>query len=74
MMEDILRDLAVSDPRWRVAILRYFNPVGAHANGTIGEDPHGISNNLLLFITHVAALEHLAVYYSNPAKVKSELN
>jgi len=54
MVEDMLRDLAISDPRWRVAILRYFNPVGAHASGTIGEDPHGIPNNLLPFITQVA--------------------
>ena len=52
MVEDILRDLALSDPRWRVAVLRYFNPVGAHESGTIGEDPNGIPNNLLPFIFH----------------------
>jgi UDP-glucose 4-epimerase len=52
--EDILRDLRVSDPRWQVAILRYFNPVGAHISGTIGEHPNGIPNNLMPFITQVA--------------------
>jgi UDP-glucose 4-epimerase len=54
MCEDILRDLQVSDPRWQVAILRYFNPVGAHISGTIGEHPSGIPNNLMPFITQVA--------------------
>lgn len=64
MVEDILRDLALSDPRWRVAILRYFNPVGAHESGTIGEDPNGIPNNLLPFITQVAVgkLPQLSVF------------
>ena len=52
--EDILRDLQVSDPRWQVAILRYFNPVGAHISGTIGENPSGTPNNLMPFITQVA--------------------
>ncbi|UPQ81324.1 UDP-glucose 4-epimerase GalE [Pseudomonas knackmussii] len=54
MVEDILRDLAVADARWRVAILRYFNPVGAHESGSIGEDPNGLPNNLLPFISQVA--------------------
>jgi UDP-glucose 4-epimerase len=54
MCEDILRDLQVSDPRWQVAILRYFNPVGAHISGAIGEHPNGIPNNLMPFITQVA--------------------
>jgi len=54
MCEDILRDLQVSDPRWHVAILRYFNPVGAHISGTIGENPSGTPNNLMPFITQVA--------------------
>jgi UDP-glucose 4-epimerase len=54
MVEDMLRDLAVSDPRWRIAILRYFNPVGAHDSGLIGEDPNGIPNNLLPYIAQVA--------------------
>ena len=54
MVEDILRDLEQSDPDWRIAILRYFNPVGAHESGMIGEDPHGIPNNLMPFIAQVA--------------------
>lgn len=54
MCEDILRDLQVSDPRWQVAILRYFNPVGAHISGAMGEHPSGIPNNLMPFITQVA--------------------
>lgn len=64
IVEDILRDLAVSDPRWRIAILRYFNPVGAHESGLIGEDPNGIPNNLLPYIAQVAAgnLPELAVF------------
>ena len=52
--EDILRDLQQTDPRWHVAILRYFNPVGAHISGTIGENPSGTPNNLMPFITQVA--------------------
>jgi len=64
IVEDILRDLAVSDPRWRIAILRYFNPVGAHESGLIGEDPNGIPNNLLPYIAQVAVgkLPELAVF------------
>ncbi|KZN68340.1 UDP-glucose 4-epimerase GalE [Pseudoalteromonas luteoviolacea] len=54
MVELVLKDLAQSDPRWSIAILRYFNPVGAHASGLIGEDPNGIPNNLLPYITQVA--------------------
>lgn len=54
MCEEILRDLQVSDPRWQVAVLRYFNPVGAHISGAIGEHPSGIPNNLMPFITQVA--------------------
>lgn len=54
MIEEILRDLAVSDPSWRIALLRYFNPVGAHLSGLIGEDPNGIPNNLMPFIAQVA--------------------
>ncbi|MBW3084128.1 UDP-glucose 4-epimerase [Austwickia sp. TVS 96-490-7B] len=54
MIEQIMRDLAVSDPQWRIALLRYFNPVGAHPSGRIGEDPSGIPNNLLPFIAQVA--------------------
>lgn len=54
MIEYILQDLVASDPSWRVALLRYFNPVGAHASGQIGEDPNGIPNNLMPFISQVA--------------------
>jgi UDP-glucose 4-epimerase len=52
--EDILRDLGRSDPAWRVALLRYFNPVGAHESGTIGEDPRGAPNNLMPYLAQVA--------------------
>ncbi len=64
MVEDILRDLAQSDPNWRIAILRYFNPVGAHPSGLIGEDPNGIPNNLLPYVSQVAAgkLAELSVF------------
>jgi UDP-glucose 4-epimerase len=54
MIEEILRDLFISDPEWKIAILRYFNPVGAHESGLIGEDPKGIPNNLMPFIAQVA--------------------
>lgn len=54
MIEDILRDLAVADPEWDIALLRYFNPVGAHESGLIGEDPQGIPNNLMPYIAQVA--------------------
>jgi UDP-glucose 4-epimerase len=54
MIEQILRDVAVAQPSWRIALLRYFNPVGAHASGTIGEDPSGIPNNLVPYICQVA--------------------
>jgi UDP-glucose 4-epimerase len=53
-IEEILRDLNVSDPTWNVALLRYFNPVGAHPSGRIGEDPNGIPNNLMPYIAQVA--------------------
>jgi len=53
-IENILRDLSASDPSWRLGILRYFNPVGAHASGMIGEDPQGTPNNLLPFVAQVA--------------------
>jgi UDP-glucose 4-epimerase len=54
MVEEILRDLYRSDPSWRLAILRYFNPAGAHASGLIGEDPLGIPDNLMPFVAQVA--------------------
>lgn len=53
-IEDMLRDLYRSDPAWRISILRYFNPVGAHASGLIGEDPQGTPNNLMPFMAQVA--------------------
>ncbi|MGC4099186.1 MAG: UDP-glucose 4-epimerase GalE [Nitrospira sp.] len=53
-VEHILRDLQRSDPSWRIGILRYFNPVGAHASGLIGEDPQGTPNNLMPFVAQVA--------------------
>ncbi|RKR20322.1 UDP-glucose 4-epimerase GalE [Arthrobacter oryzae] len=53
-IEDILTDLGAADPRWSIALLRYFNPVGAHESGLIGEDPSGIPNNLLPFVAQVA--------------------
>jgi len=63
-IEEILRDLYISDNEWRVVLLRYFNPVGAHASGSIGEDPHGIPNNLMPFITQTAVgkRDHLNVF------------
>ena len=54
MVEDQLRDLCAAQPHWRVAILRYFNPVGAHASGLIGEDQQGTPNNLMPFVAQVA--------------------
>ncbi len=54
MLEQILTDLHTSDPEWNVVLLRYFNPVGAHESGTIGENPKGIPNNLMPYITQVA--------------------
>lgn len=54
VIEDMLRDLYRSDPTWRIGILRYFNPVGAHESGLIGEDPQGIPNNLMPFVAQVA--------------------
>lgn len=54
MCEDTLRELHAADPRWSIAILRYFNPVGAHASGLLGEAPNGIPNNLMPYITQVA--------------------
>ena len=64
MNEQILRDVAVANPDWAVALLRYFNPIGAHESGLIGEDPVGIPNNLMPFITQVASgkREKLSVF------------
>lgn len=64
MIERILKDMQFADPEWSVSILRYFNPIGAHESGMIGEDPAGIPNNLLPYITQVASgkREYLRVY------------
>ena len=64
MLEEILTDLQISDPTWDIAILRYFNPIGAHPSGLIGEDPNGIPNNLLPYIAQVAVgkLPYVSVF------------
>ena len=64
MIEQMLRDLAVADPSWSIVMLRYFNPIGAHPSGLIGEDPNGIPNNLLPYVAQVAAgkLKELTVF------------
>jgi UDP-glucose 4-epimerase len=64
MVEDILGDIAHADASWHIALLRYFNPVGAHESGLIGEDPHGIPNNLMPYISKVAvgSLKELSVF------------
>lgn len=54
VIEQMLRDIAAADPEWRIALLRYFNPIGAHPSGRIGENPNGIPNNLMPFVTQVA--------------------
>ncbi len=66
-IEEILRDLAVSDPTFNISLLRYFNPVGAHESGLIGENPNGIPNNLMPYITQVAIgkLDYLRVFGSD---------
>ncbi|EEQ09023.1 UDP-glucose 4-epimerase [Yersinia mollaretii ATCC 43969] len=64
MVEQILRDVQLADPQWNMTILRYFNPVGAHPSGLMGEDPQGIPNNLMPFIAQVAVgrRESLAIF------------
>lgn len=64
MVEEVLCDLYKSDPEWQIALLRYFNPVGAHHSGMIGEDPQGIPNNLMPYVSRVAVgqYEHLSVF------------
>ena len=64
MIEEILRDLHRADPQWQIILLRYFNPVGAHQSGQIGEDPNGIPNNLMPYIAQVAVgkLRELSVF------------
>lgn len=67
MIEDMLRDTHRADAEWRIALLRYFNPVGAHASGIIGEDPNGLPNNLLPYVAQVAVgkLKELSVFGSD---------
>ncbi|MEG1584604.1 MAG: UDP-glucose 4-epimerase GalE, partial [Anaerovorax sp.] len=64
IIENILKDVYKADPTWQIAILRYFNPIGAHESGLIGEDPNGIPNNLLPYISQVAVgkMSHLNVF------------
>ena len=64
IIEEILKDIHKSDPSWKIALLRYFNPVGAHPSGKIGENPNGIPNNLMPYISQVAAgkLKKLKIY------------
>lgn len=71
MLEEILRDMYVADHEWNVVLLRYFNPIGAHKSGLIGENPNGVPNNLMPYITQVAVgrLDHLNVFgddYNTP--------
>ncbi|MBR4768513.1 MAG: UDP-glucose 4-epimerase GalE, partial [Lachnospiraceae bacterium] len=67
MLEQILTDIQKADPEWNVILLRYFNPIGAHESGLIGEDPKGIPNNLMPYITQVAVgkRDHLNVFGSD---------
>lgn len=64
MIEQIMMDIAKADPEWNIVLLRYFNPIGAHKSGTMGENPNGIPNNLMPYITQVAVgkLEKLGVF------------
>lgn len=71
IVEQMLRDVHASDASWRIALLRYFNPAGAHGSGLIGEDPQGVPNNLIPYIAQVAAgiRPHLSVFggdYATP--------
>ena len=72
-IEQVLSDLYVGDNEWNIVLLRYFNPIGAHASGIIGEDPRGIPNNLMPYITQVAIgrRDHLSVFgndYDTPRR------
>lgn len=58
MIEEILKDLARADKSWNILLLRYFNPIGAHESGTMGEDPEGIPNNLMPFVAQVRQNRH----------------
>ena len=67
MLEEVLMDVQKADPEWNVVLLRYFNPIGAHKSGTIGENPNGIPNNRMPYITQVAVGKHqeLGVFGKN---------
>lgn len=67
MNEEILHDIYLSDNRWKITLLRYFNPIGAHESGLIGEDPNGVPNNLMPYITQVAVgkLKELKIFGNN---------
>ena len=64
ILEDVLKDIQKADPQWNIILLRYFNPIGAHKSGKIGEDPNGIPNNLVPYVTQVAIgkLDYLGVF------------
>jgi UDP-glucose 4-epimerase len=64
IVENVLRDLCLAEPRWSIALLRYFNPIGAHDSGRMGEDPNGIPNNLVPYISQVAvgSLQELSIF------------
>lgn len=71
VIEQVLRDLAIAEQRWQIALLRYFNPIGAHPSGLIGEDPRGVPSNLAPFITQVAVgmRDQLAIFGDDYATV-----
>lgn len=71
IVEQLLQKLALSEPRWSIALLRYFNPVGAHHSGQIGEDPQGTPNNLMPYVTQVAVglREKLAIFGNDYATI-----
>lgn len=64
MIEQILGDLATADPSWNILLLRYFNPIGAHESGMIGEDPEGIPNNLMPFVSQVRGSDPVGLAWS----------
>lgn len=75
MIEEILKDLHCSDNNWNISVLRYFNPVGAHPTGKIGEDPNGMPNNLMPYLSQVAVgkLEKLSVYGGDLTTIQQKM-
>ena len=71
MLEQILQDVVISDSDFSVVLLRYFNPIGAHESGLIGEDPNGIPNNLMPYITKVATGKLIVVRLGQPSNAYS---